>query len=170
MAVDFQELTRLTQGRPLVIERVRLADADVAIEGRFELPPLAQLSAEDQVFVAAFVHCHGSIKKVLAGFIEMGVDVLHPFEAPPMGDVTAAEAKEMARGRLCLEGNIQIADLYEQTPEAIREQTAALIADAFDDRRGLIVCPTASLYIRGAGRRCFPQVKAMVETVLRRRP
>ena len=64
MAVDFQELTRLTQGRPLVIERVRLADADVAIEGRFELPPLAQLSADDQVFVAAFVRCHGSIKQM----------------------------------------------------------------------------------------------------------
>ena len=64
MAVDFQELTRLTQGRPLVIERVRLADADVAIEGRFELPPLTQLSAEDQVFVAAFVRCHGSIKQM----------------------------------------------------------------------------------------------------------
>ena len=37
---------------------------DVAIEGRFELPPLAQLSAEDQIFVAAFVRCHGSIKQM----------------------------------------------------------------------------------------------------------
>ena len=28
------------------------------------LPPLAQLPAEDQIFVAAFVRCHGSIKQM----------------------------------------------------------------------------------------------------------
>ena len=61
---DWQELTQLTQGRPVVVERVRLADKDIAIEGRFELPQLARLSAEDQVFVAAFIRSHGSIKEM----------------------------------------------------------------------------------------------------------
>jgi hypothetical protein len=36
----------------------------IRIEGDFELPPLALLPAEDQVFVAAFVRCHGSIKEM----------------------------------------------------------------------------------------------------------
>src|SRR5277367_5852979 len=48
----------------MVVERVRLADKDVSIEGEFELPQLARLSAEDQVFVAAFVRSHGSIKEM----------------------------------------------------------------------------------------------------------
>jgi len=61
---DWQALSELTQGRPMVVERVRLTDRDVAIEGGFELPKLAQLSAEDQVFVAAFVRSHGSIKEM----------------------------------------------------------------------------------------------------------
>ncbi|MGA8259281.1 MAG: DUF2089 domain-containing protein [Arenicellales bacterium] len=61
---DWQELTRLTQGRDFVIERARLADQDIAIEGRFALPELARLSAEDQVFVTAFVCAHGSIKEM----------------------------------------------------------------------------------------------------------
>jgi hypothetical protein len=61
---DWQSLTDLTQGRPIVVERVRLADRGIAIEGAFELPRLAQLSAEDQVFVAAFVRSHGSIKEM----------------------------------------------------------------------------------------------------------
>lgn len=61
---DWQALTDLTQGRPLVVERVRLADRGVAIEGAFELPKLAQLAAEDQVFVAAFIRSHGSIKEM----------------------------------------------------------------------------------------------------------
>jgi hypothetical protein len=54
----------MTQGKPITVERVRLADSDIAIEGSFTLPPLANLSAEDQVFVITFVRCHGSIKEM----------------------------------------------------------------------------------------------------------
>jgi hypothetical protein len=62
MTQEWHELTKMTQGKPITVERVRLAGSDIAIEGSFALPPLASLSAEDQVFVMAFVRCHGSIK------------------------------------------------------------------------------------------------------------
>jgi hypothetical protein len=61
---DWQELTRLADGSPLVVERVRLADRGIALEGQFALPQLARLSLEDQIFVAAFVRSHGSIKEM----------------------------------------------------------------------------------------------------------
>jgi hypothetical protein len=61
---DWQELTQLTQGQPLIVERVRLTGKDIAIEGSFELPQLARLSMEDQVFITAFVRSHGSIKEM----------------------------------------------------------------------------------------------------------
>jgi hypothetical protein len=61
---DWQELTKLTQGAPLVVERVRLADSGIVIEGQFAPPQLAQLAVEDQVFVAAFVRAHRSIKEM----------------------------------------------------------------------------------------------------------
>ena len=61
-AKDWQELTKLTQGAPLVVERVRLGD--IAIEGAFALPQLARLTLEDQIFVAAFLKSHGSIKEM----------------------------------------------------------------------------------------------------------
>jgi hypothetical protein len=64
MPNEWSDLTRLTQGASMVVERVRLAGSGIAIEGEFELPPLARLSAEDQVFVMAFVLCHGSIKEI----------------------------------------------------------------------------------------------------------
>lgn len=64
MSQDWHELTRLTQGAPIIIERVRLVNSDIAVEGSFEMPPLARLSAEDQVFVMAFVRSHGSIKEM----------------------------------------------------------------------------------------------------------
>jgi len=62
--VDWQELTDLTRGQPFVVERVRLTDSGVAVEGQFEPPQLAQLGLDDQVFVAAFVRSHGSIKEM----------------------------------------------------------------------------------------------------------
>jgi len=64
MAKDWQELTRLTRGAPVVVERVRLTESGITIEGEFELPVLARLPAEDQVFMMAFVKSDGSIKEM----------------------------------------------------------------------------------------------------------
>src|SRR4030065_1794497 len=64
MTQDWQELTKITRGAPLSVERVRLRDTGIAVEGDFELPTLARLTMEDQVFVTAFVRWHGSIKEM----------------------------------------------------------------------------------------------------------
>jgi hypothetical protein len=61
---DWQDLTQFTKGEAVVVERVRIVDKDIAIEGSFELPQLARLALEDQVFITAFVRCHGSIKEM----------------------------------------------------------------------------------------------------------
>ena len=64
MTKDWQELTRLTRGSPLTVEKVKLKDKDIAVDGSFELPPLARLTMEDQIFVTAFIRSHGSIKEM----------------------------------------------------------------------------------------------------------
>src|SRR5208282_2583618 len=61
---DWQELTQITQGNRILVERVRLAEKDIAIEGCFELPQLARLAMDDQIFITAFVRSHGSIKEM----------------------------------------------------------------------------------------------------------
>ena len=112
-AQDWQALSDLTRGRPIVVERVRLIEQGVAIEGAFELPRLAQLSAEDQVFVAAFVRSHGSIKEMeqvfgvsyptikarlnrIAGSLEF-IEI----DPEPMPDLGRAEVLErLARGEI----------------------------------------------------------------------
>jgi len=68
MTIDWQELTKLTKGTAFTVERVRLKEKDIAIEGSFELPPLARLTAEDLLFVTAFVRSHGSIKDMESQF------------------------------------------------------------------------------------------------------
>jgi len=64
MSREWNELTKMTQGKEITVERVRVADTGVAIEGSFALPTLAGLPWEDQVFVMAFVRSHGSIKEM----------------------------------------------------------------------------------------------------------
>ena len=61
---DWQDLLRIAQGASLVVERVRIPEKEIAIEGAFTLPELARLSLEDQVFVTAFLRSHGSIKEM----------------------------------------------------------------------------------------------------------
>lgn len=64
MKQDWQTLTQMTVGKELLVNKVQLLESGVQIEGNFELPPLATLVMEDQVFVAAFLKSHGSIKEM----------------------------------------------------------------------------------------------------------
>ena len=114
---DWRELTDLTKGGELVVERVRLADSGIAIEGAFALPRLAQLTLEDQVFIAAFVRAHGSIKEMeqvfgvsyptikarlnrLAALLDFVETAPHPAAEPPPGDDII---DRLARGELSAE-------------------------------------------------------------------
>ena len=62
MPHEWQELTRLTRGEEVLIEQVKLVSSGITVKGQFELPPLSRLTLEDQIFVIAFIRCHGSIK------------------------------------------------------------------------------------------------------------
>ena len=75
---EWQELTDLVGDKPFTVTEVRLADRDIAVRGEFELPPLAGLRFEDQVFVSEFVRCHGSIKYMEKAFgISSSLDMLY---------------------------------------------------------------------------------------------
>lgn len=112
------------------------------------------------------IHCHGRMKDVIHGFIDIGTDVLHPVESPPTGNITVKEAKVILRNKVCIEGNIQISRFYEASAGDLAEETELLIKEAFDDSKGLIVCPSASPYIVGKGDECFETFKAMIDTVV----
>ncbi len=50
--------------RPMTVTQMVCPTCKVRLETDFEVPALARLSLEDQVFVVAFVRHHGSIKKM----------------------------------------------------------------------------------------------------------
>ena len=91
------------------------------------------------------VHCHGSIRRLLEDFADMGVDELHPVEAPPLGDTPLAEAKQRIGSRVTLEGNVEISRLLDEEPEAFRRRIEQTVADGKPGGR-FAICPTASPY------------------------
>ena len=68
MAHDWHDLTDLTADRAFIVTGIRLKESGITLEGEFELPLLAGLRYEDQVFVGEFVRCHGSIKHMEKAF------------------------------------------------------------------------------------------------------
>jgi hypothetical protein len=114
--MDWQELTRLTHGEPVTIERVRVAGKEIAIEGSFELPQLARLGHEDQVFITAFVRCHGSIKEMEQIFgvsyptiksrlnrIGRSLEFVETNPAPPRSEVSADVLQRLSKGEITAE-------------------------------------------------------------------
>jgi len=67
MRNDWHELTDLTGDRRFLVTEVRL-ETGISIQGEFDLPPLARLRYEDQVFVSEFVRSHGSLKDMEKAF------------------------------------------------------------------------------------------------------
>ncbi len=120
MAHEWQELTRMTKGEEVLIEQVKLVQSGITVKGQFELPPLSRLTLEDQIFVIAFIRCHGSIKEMeelfgisyptvknrlnriaqLLEFVEVNpptsrVDILAQLEK---GEIDVGEAEQKLRG------------------------------------------------------------------------
>lgn len=65
---EIDQLFEKLGSKKVKIEKLRFEDLEMCVEGSFELPRLAQLSASDQVFVAAFVCSHGSIREMEKAF------------------------------------------------------------------------------------------------------
>ena len=69
------------------------------------------------------VHCHGNIRETLEMIIGRGADYTEPVEPPPDGDITFAEAKELAAGRITLGGNIEARILERESADAVEAAT-----------------------------------------------
>ena len=111
------------------------------------------------------VHCHGPMDAVLERFANMGVDALHPLEAPPMGDVTLADAKRRVGDRICLMGNIQIGDLMACERAEIVAMTRQAICDGAPGG-GFILTLSATPFERVLSPRTLDNLLAMIETGL----
>lgn len=119
--MDWKRLIELAAGGRMLVERLRLPDLGIAVEGSFELPALARLAFEDQVFVAAFVKSHGSIKEmerlfgvsyptVKSRLNRLAEALGEPLavEAAPVCDERAAVLDRLERGEISVHDALEV--------------------------------------------------------------
>ena len=61
---SWKKLLKMTGGKKFLIRKIHIPEDQIEIEGNFRLPPLAELDMDDQIFAAAFLKTHGSIKQM----------------------------------------------------------------------------------------------------------
>ncbi|GHU67516.1 hypothetical protein FACS189447_09760 [Spirochaetia bacterium] len=89
-----------------------------------------------------WMHCHGKVANFIDRFIEMGIDVINPLEPPKNGDVNLRLAAKKFKGRIGLEGNIEIQEIIQAEPEHLR-QTIRSCVEAGKPSGRFILCPSA---------------------------
>lgn len=111
------------------------------------------------------IHCHGPLDAILEEFVELGANCLHPIEPPPLGDVPFEDAKRRIGDRVCLEGNIQIGDLYHDPTDQIIEKVRRT-CEVGAPGGGFILCPTASPHTAELTPLTVANYLAMIETAV----
>ncbi|NLZ76891.1 MAG: DUF2089 domain-containing protein [Spirochaetales bacterium] len=64
MEHSWQRLLSMTGGKRFLVTEIHIPEEGISIEGSFELPPLARIPIEDQIFIAMFIRTSGSIKQM----------------------------------------------------------------------------------------------------------
>ena len=96
-------------------------------------------------------HCHGRIAAILDQLLETGIDGTHPFEAPPMGDISPVELRARVGRRMCCVGNLQLDDMLRAPLGGVTGAVDDLLTAFADWPQGGFVlstsgtptCPTA---------------------------
>ncbi len=86
------------------------------------------------------IHCHGNVRSTLEMVIERGGDFFEPLESPPDGDITFAEAKTIANGRITLGGNVEARILENEDADVV--ETA--VQQAFEGGKARMILQTTS--------------------------
>jgi hypothetical protein len=73
------------------------------------------------------LHCHGKMRDVIDGIMEIGPHAVEPIEPPPQGDIPLAEFKARYGQQVCMVGNIEFDDMDKCTPEGMDARCRAAI-------------------------------------------
>ncbi len=102
---------------PMRIRRLVCPQGHVTMEGEFEVPTLARLSLEEQLFVTAFVRCHGSLKRM---------EELFEISYPTVKNRLNAIAGKLDRGLDAPSSNLQVLERLENGEVTVEEALTEL--------------------------------------------
>ena len=90
------------------------------------------------------VHYHGQLFQILDGMKDIGMDGLHTIEAPPIGDCTISQARNVLGKDTILIGNIQYDDLARLSVDEIDQLVRLAIEEGRSGK--FILSPSAGPY------------------------
>jgi len=103
----------------------------------FERPVIEKIHESGAL---SHVHCHGNVRSTIEKVIERGGDFFEPVEPPPDGDITFAEAKKIANGRMALGGNIEGRLIQHENADVVEKA----VRDAFEGGKEHMVLKTCA--------------------------
>jgi uroporphyrinogen-III decarboxylase len=107
-------------------------------------------------------HCHGKIRHALQCMIDIGQVATDPVEPPPAGDVTYAEARAIADGKITLIGNLEFDELCFAEPAHIRARVREILSHGTDR----LILSSSAGPISAVTPECAKNYRALVETAL----
>ena len=105
------------------------------------------------------IHCHGNVRSTLEMIIARGGDYTEPVEPPPDGDITFAEAKVLAAGRITLGGNIEARILENESADAVEQA----VRQAFEGGKKRMVLATTSQPLDRMNQRTIENYHRMID-------
>jgi len=105
------------------------------------------------------IHCHGRIRSTPEWIIERGGDFTEPVEPPPDGDITFAEAKAAAKGRITVGGNIEARLLENEEGDAVEKA----VRGAFKGGKNRMVLQTTAGPISAMTKRMVENYHRMID-------
>ena len=92
----------------------------------------------------SIVHYHGNLFQILEGLKVVGMDGLHTIEAPPIGNCTLTQARQVLGEQTILIGNLQYDDLQNKSADEIDKAVFDIMQEGKSGK--FIISPSAGPY------------------------
>lgn len=96
-------------------------------------------------------HCHGPVRDILSDVWSMGYSFVEPFEPPPRGNLTVAEALELTAGRGIVFGGVDDVLLSTGSAEEVRDAVEGCLREAKPSGRPFILSQSATPFFDPLG-------------------
>jgi len=103
---------------------------------------VAGIASKYEVPVA--FHCHGPVRDILSDVWSMGYSFVEPFEPPPRGNLTVAEALELTAGRGVVFGGVDDVLLSTGRVEEVRDAVERCLRESKDSGQPFILSQSAT--------------------------
>jgi hypothetical protein len=94
--------------------------------------------------IPAAVHCHGPVREIAGDIWQMGFSIMEPFEPPPRGNLTIAEALSLTNSRGIVLGGVDDVLLNTGDCQAVRNAVQQCLDGARDTGKPYVLSQSAT--------------------------